>query len=313
MTASRPPAAARPPARPRGPRILHGRHRLTLTGYLFILPAFVLLGYFVYYPAYIAFAGSFTNWDGFNSAQWIGLDNFSEILRDPVLGEAAWNNLLWAIGKIALALVPPFVVAELIFHVRGRRWQFLYRSLFVIPLVIPTIVTVLVWTFYYRTDGVVNELLGHLGLGSLQHSWLGDSDTALWALILMGFPWIAPFNLLVFYSGLQRIPQEITEAASLDGCGAWRRVWAIDIPMIMRQTRLLATLAVITSVQAILEPLLMTGGGPGNSTMTPIYYLYRTGVNDGRFGYSMAVSLVLFTVVLVMSAVSNRALRPQAD
>ncbi|WP_432082084.1 carbohydrate ABC transporter permease [Streptomyces sp. WAC 04229] len=289
------------------------RHRLTLTGYAFVLPAFVLLGYFVYYPAYVAFAGSFTNWDGFNPAQWVGLDNFRQLFGDPTFSTAAWNNLLWALGKVALALVPPFVVAELIFHVRASRWQFVYRSLFVIPLVIPTIVTMLVWTFYYRSDGVINQVLGAVGLDALQHSWLGDSDTALYALILMGFPWIAPFNLLVFYSGLQRTPKEILEAAALDGCGTWRRIRSIDLPMMMRQTRLLTTLAVINSVQAILEPLLMTGGGPGNSTMTPIYYLYRTGVNDGRFGYSMAVSLVLFAVVLVLSAVSNRVLRPQSD
>jgi len=285
------------------------RFRSLLVGLAFIAPTFVTLGYFMYYPAYVSLAGAFTDWDGFNAPAFVGVDNFLRMAQDQRLIGSVGNNVLWAIGKVFLALVPPFIVAELIFHVRNGRAQYWYRTLFVIPLIIPAIVSILIWTFFYRTDGLVNQVFGALGLGFLQQGWLIDPSTALGALIFMGFPWIVPFNLLIFYSGLQAIPSEIRDAAAIDGASGLRRIWSIDLPMLISQTNLLLLLALIGSVQAILEPLLMTGGGPGNSTLTPILYMYRTGVQYGQFGYSMAISLVLFLVVLVLSVLSNRLLR----
>lgn len=290
-------------------RRLVRRGRALAVGLGFVAPTLLLLGYFMYYPAWVAMVGSFTEWDGFNLSTWVGLDNFREMVNDPAMGKAAVNNVIWAIGKILLAIVPPFVVAELIFHVRSQRLQYVYRTIFVIPIIVPAIVTILLWSFYYRTDGLVNQVLGFVGLDWLAHSWLADQQTALGALVLMGFPWIAPFNLLIFYAGLQAIPREILEAAELDGAGAWRRVRHLDVPLLASQTGLLLTLAVIGSIQAILEPLIMTGGGPNNATLTPVLYLYQQGITFGRFGYSMAVSLALFVIVLVLSVITNRLLR----
>lgn len=139
--------------------------------------------------------------------------------------------------------------------------------------------------------------------------WLIEPRTALAALVFMGFPWIVPFNLLIFYAALQNIPEEIREAASIDGATGWQRILRIDVPLIISQANLLVTLAVIGSVQAILEPLIMTGGGPGTSTLTPILFMYRTAVQYGQFGYSMAISFILFVVVLILSVISNRLLR----
>ena len=315
---SRPPAVDTTKAGHRAPTLVGGgpgrrrllrRGRALAVGLGFVAPTLVLLGYFMYYPAWVAMVGSFTEWDGFNLSTWVGLDNFREMFSDPAMGKAAVNNVIWAIGKILLAIVPPFVVAELIFHVRSQRMQYLYRTIFVIPIIVPAIVTILLWSFYYRTDGLVNQILGFIGLDSLAHSWLADQQTALGALILMGFPWIAPFNLLIFYAGLQAIPREILEAAELDGAGSWRRVQHLDVPLLASQTGLLLTLAVIGSIQAILEPLIMTAGGPNNATLTPVLYLYQQGITFGRFGYSMAISLALFVIVLVLSVITNRLLR----
>lgn len=304
-------ATERPRQAPPSQELARGRRRRSrkslLLGVAFVAPTFLVLGYFLYYPAYVALAGSLTEWDGFNPPIFVGLGNFVEALTDDnALRIAALNNVPWAIGKILLAVLPPFLVAELIFHVRRQRWQYLYRTLFVVPLVIPAIVTILVWRFYYRDAGVLNQILGAIGLDGLQRVWLGDPDTALAALIFMGFPWVAPFNLLIFYSGLQAIPGEILEAAALDGATGWRRILRIDVPLLMSQTRVLVTLAVIGSVQALLEPLILTRGGPNNATLTPILHVYNTGVSDGEYGYSMAVSLILFVVVLVLSLLSNR-------
>lgn len=118
-------------------------------GLLFVAPTFLFLAYFMYYPAYIAFLGAFTDWDGFNTARGVGFQNFRDAFADPDLRVAARNNVLWAVGKILLAVVPPFLAAELIFNIRSQRFQYFYRTLFVVPLVIPALVTILLWSFYY--------------------------------------------------------------------------------------------------------------------------------------------------------------------
>lgn len=282
-----------------------------LSGYLFILPTFIFIAYFMYYPAWTALYGAFTRWDGFNTPEWNGLENFQRAFSDNVLGTAARNNLIWAVLQIILSLIPPFLVAELIFHVKQTRLQYLYRTLFTIPLVVPSIVGILLWRYFYASDGLINQVLGAIGLEQLQHTWIREPKIALYSLIFMGFPWIAPFNLLIFYAGLQGISQEVLESASLDGASGLRRVWTMDIPLIRPQFKLLFILSVIGSVQHLLVPLLMTNGGPGYSTYVPLLYMYTVAIKYGEFGYSMAISFVLFVIILVLTVINMRFIRSE--
>lgn len=278
--------------------------------FLFLLPAFAFLAYFLYYPALTAFRGAFTDWDGVNAAEWIGFENFQRMLEHDELPTAIRNNVIWAVGDILLALVPAFLVAELIFHVRSRRLQYWYRTLFVIPLIVPGIVTILLWRNFYAGDGVVNQVFGALGLGALQHNWLTDRDVALGALIAIGFPWIRAFNLLIFYAGLQNISREVIESAELDGATGLRRIWSVDLPLVMPQFKLLFMLAVIGAVQNIVTPLVLTDGGPGSATTTPSLIMYQEAVRYGEFGLSMAIATALFVVVLVLTVINSRFIRP---
>lgn len=295
--------ATRPPLRT---RLVRG-----INGYLFILPTFLFLGYFLYYPAWTALSGAFTDWDGFNPPQFVGLQNFERAFADPALRASIWNNVVWAMLRVVRQIVPPFLVAELIFHLAGRRQKYFYRTLFVIPLVIPGIVEILLWKYFYRTDGLLNQGLALFGIGELR--WLSDPGLALYSLIFMGFPWIAAFNLLIYYSGLQNISKEVLEAAALDGTTGWRRIWSIDIPLTLPQTKLLLILAIISSVQVILEPLVMTGGGPGFATYMPGLHMYLVATQYGEFGYSMAIALLMFLVVLVLTVVNMRFFQERAD
>jgi raffinose/stachyose/melibiose transport system permease protein len=285
------------------------RLKRSLTGYLFVLPTLIFVGYFLYYPAYRALTGAFTDWDGFNPPEWIGLENFRRAFSDAVLREAARNNLIWAFFDVLLAIVPAFTVAELIFHVKRSRLKYLYRTLFIVPAVVPFIVTVLLWRYYYQSDGLINLILGKVGLSGLERAWISDPGTALLALALMGFPWVNAFNMLIFYAGLQHIAPEVLEAAELEGATGLRRVWTIDLPLVLAQFKLLVVLALITSGQNILVPLLMTRGGPGYSTYTPALYMYDTAVEYGDFGYSMAISFMLFVLILGLTALNIRFIR----
>jgi ABC-type sugar transport system permease subunit len=170
----------------------------------------------------------------------------------------------------------------------------------------------LLWTFFYRGDGLINQLLGIVGLERFQTLWIGNPDTALYALILMGFPWINAFNLLIFYAGLQGISKEVLEAARLEGATGWRRVWKIDVPLVLPQFRLLLILAIVGNVQNIVTPLVMTDGGPGYSTYVPALHMYKSAVTYGEFGYSMAISFLLFALVLGLTLISQRTRKDRA-
>ncbi|HEU0164457.1 MAG TPA: sugar ABC transporter permease [Thermomicrobiales bacterium] len=285
------------------------RARRHLAAYLFLVPTFAFIGYFLYYPAFRALIGGFTYWDGFNPPTYAGLDNFRRAFNDQILETATKNNLKWAAIEITLSILPAFLVAELIFHMQRDRVRYLYRTLFVVPIIIPSIVSILLWRYYYQGDGLINDILGRVGLNGLTHFWLSDPNTALYALALMGFPWVNAFNMLIFFAGLQNIPTEVMEAAELDGATGLRRTWTIEIPMVLSQFKLLIILAIITSGQNIVTPLVMTQGGPGYATYTVSYYMYDTAVDYGEFGYSMAIALLLFIVILVLTAINQRFIR----
>ncbi|QTH43436.1 sugar ABC transporter permease [Cohnella sp. LGH] len=283
-----------------------------LTGYGFILPTFVFLIWFMYYPVYQALNGAFTDWDGFNAPNYIGLDNFTRMFSDEVLRQSVVNALIWIALSIVLAIVPPFFVAELIFHLKKERAQYIYRTLFVVPIVIPGIVTILLWRFLYQGDGALNQLLDIVGLGSLKQLWLGDPNIALYSIILMGFPWISAFNLLIFYSGLQSISSEVIEAAKLEGAIGWKRVRLIDIPLSAPQLRLIVILTLIGSLQNIIPPLIMTNGGPGYSTYVPILHMYNVSTVNGEFGYGMAIALVMFAVILLLTLINMKLIKSES-
>jgi raffinose/stachyose/melibiose transport system permease protein len=288
------------------------KYRIALTGYGFILPTFVFLIWFMYYPIYQALSGAFTNWDGFNAPQFIGLDNFKRMLTDEVLSQSTVHALIWALFSIALAVIPPFLVAELIFHVKKARLQYIYRTLFVIPIVIPGIVTILLWRFIYQGDGAINQILDMIGLGAWKQLWLGDPHVALYSIILMGFPWISAFNMLIFYSGLQGISQDVIEAAKLEGATGWKRVFTLDIPLSLPQFRLIIILSLIGSLQNIIPPLIMTNGGPGYSTYVPILHMYNVSTVNGEFGYGMSIALVMFLVILLFTLLNMRLIKSES-
>ena len=284
-----------------------------LIAYGFLLPTFAFVIGFSYYPAFRALIGAFTNWDGFNPPTWVGLSNFVQAFQDPIFLGSLWHVAVWTAVGIPLALIPPFIAAEMIFHVKSLRAQYLYRTIFVLSFVLPTVVSILIWQYIFEPSGVLNALLHALGLTSLEHSWIGNPHLALGAVILMGFPWINAFNLLIYYAGLQSIPQEILDAAQMDGATGWDRIRSVDIPLVRSQTKLLLILSIIGVSQNLLVPLLMTSGGPGTSTTTPVFYMYQTAIQYDQYGYSMAIAFMLFAAVMVLAILNIRFFQSDAN
>lgn len=269
--------------------------------YYLIFPPLTLLAIFNYVPAVSIFQTSFYSYDLGGSAAWVGPGNYLRMLEDPVFWKSMRNLMIFLACQVILSLSVPLLAAELVFHLDRERSRYWLRTLFLIPIVVPAVVVYLIWQFLYSDAGPI-ALLGHaLGLGDAAEGLLSRPQTALAAVIFVGFPFVNGINLLIFYAGLSSIPDTTWEAARLDGASTWRRFTHIDLPLLSRQHRLLAILAVIGAVQAFENVLVMTQGGPGWETMLPGLYMYRSAIAFNEFGYACALGVVLFLMVLLIT------------
>jgi ABC-type sugar transport system permease subunit len=271
--------------------------------YLFLIPAFILLTIFRYIPAVSAVFHSFTQWDGTSEGTWVGLQQYQTAFADPVFMRSMGNILLYTLARTVLTTVMAIVGAELVYNITSVGTRHFWRVIFTVPLVIPTTVVYLIWRRVYSGDiGLLNDFLSYIGLTSLEKPWLGNSDTALWALIFVGFPLISTFGFLVLLAGLENLPQEVNSAALLDGCSRFRRVFAIDLPAIRGPLAFVAILSINAGLQEFAPMLIMTnGGGPVNATQSPGLYLYQQAFTYNKYGYASAIGTLLMLLTLIFS------------
>lgn len=294
------------------PRPRHGRFRKALVPYSMILPSVVLVAVFCYYPAGKAIVNSVFDGSYGRMGDFIGIDNFVELFHDPVFGQAIWNMTVFTVVTATLSTVIPLMIAQMIFWLSSERAQSVYRILVMWPVIVPGIVTLLIWQFIYDGDsGMLNDLLTALGLGGFATSWLGNIGTALGAVIFTGFPWVGGLAVLIYLAGMKDIEREVFDAAAMDGATGLRRFWTIDRPLLAGQIRLNFILSVIGGTQAFVAPLVLTQGGPANATMVPGLYLYREAFTLGNLGYASAIGVTLFVIILGLTALFNTLLRNQ--
>jgi raffinose/stachyose/melibiose transport system permease protein len=292
----------------------HGERERSRSGYvpahlpyLFLLPAVVLLVWFRYYPALSAVYHSFTDWDGTTPATFIGLAQYQALFQDEVFLQSLRNILVYAAGRTMLTTVMALAGAELVYNLSSGRAQSIWRIIFTIPLVIPGTVILLIWKQVYAGRlGLINESLELFGLDSMIRPWLGQPQTALPALIFVGFPLVAGFGFLVLLAALQNLPPEINDAAMLDGCSRLRQVFSIHLPSILGPLFLVIILEVTADLQEFAPMLVMTGGGPINATLSPGLYLYQSAFTYGKFGYATAIGTLLMLLTLVFSVMALR-------
>ena len=223
------------------------RHRVS---YLLLLPTFTLVILFFYYPALSGIYHAFTKWQAVGDSRWVGLENFIFMATDPFIRHSLYNQLLLTLADMVKALVPPFIVAEMIYSLRSERERYWLRTLCVIPMVAPGMVIILMWYFIYDPNvGLLNQTLVGMGLEDLKRAWLGDPNFALGAIVGIGFPWIGALAFLILYAGLNNIPGDIVDAARIDGASKFARIRQIDIPMLVPQIRLVVLLTLIASIQ----------------------------------------------------------------
>ena len=284
------------------------RLRFTLGCYGLLSATVLLLSIFVYLPVFWAFSKSLYMFEVGGESEFIGLQNYVEILtRDPIVWPSFLNMFLLTLIAVCIRLSVPLVVARLIYALPQERGRYFYRVLFLTPIVVPAVAVQLIWGgLIYADQGVLNEVLRNAGLDSLARGWLSDPKTALLAVAFVGFPFVGGFEVLIYYAGLSGIPQSVNEAAKLEGCTGIRKFFMIDIPMVMSQLKLILILTIIGGVQGFENLFILTKGGPGFRTMVPGLWMYYNAFSFQRMGYACAIGVCLFLIIFGLTALNMR-------
>ncbi|GAA3424552.1 carbohydrate ABC transporter permease [Streptosporangium sandarakinum] len=281
-------------------------------GLAWVLPALALVGVFVYFPLAENLGFSTLKWDIYSGSQeFVGLENYRKLVDDPVFWRSLGNNVMYAVVSIAFQVCGALVLAALIEGIRSQRWQRILRSIYFIPCAISLTVAGLLFYFIYEPNlGPLNHLLEAVGLGDLSRSWLGEESTAMPAIIAMSQWQGFGYSTLLFAVAIQRIPAEIYHAAALDGTGPVRRFFHVTVPLVREMTGLMMMVTISGAFQVFNEVMVMTGGGPDNSSQVLGTWLYRSGFVRNDFGYAAAIATVIFVITLAIAVaqlwVANR-------
>jgi ABC-type sugar transport system permease subunit len=275
----------------------------------FILPAFVLYTLFVMIPTFNSIYLSFTSWDGISeNVRYIGFDNFKEIWESPRVHNALTNTIIVAVSLVLLENVVALVLAILVDQVRWFRN--LFRSIFYFPVLMSGIIMGFIWMIILNYNfGVVNQLLDMTGLSAIKTDWLGNPDFALLSIILSTVWKASGYYMIIYLAGLQGIPQELLEAASIDGAGKWKQFRHVTFPLLAGATTVCVMLSMINSLKLFDQIAVMTNGGPGFATETLTYIIYKVAFGEGRQGFGTALAIVLFILILIISLIQIRLLR----
>lgn len=283
-----------------------------LKAYGLLLPTFLLIIAFLYYPALSGLLSGFTRWEEGGTPHFNGLENFQKMSDDIFLRVGIWNQIVLLVTGLFKATVVPLIIAELVFYLRSSRLQYIFRTAFLVPIVIPAMVTLLIWRFIYAPHlGLLNSSLSAFGLEELRTAWLGDPRFALPSIIMMGFPWVGAFGFLIYLAGLMNIPTAVLDSAKMDCMNTLSRIWHIDVPMMAGQTRLLVVLTMIGSLQDFQTILILTEGGPGTSTMIPALRMFHAAFRFNHFGYGAGIGFLLFLLIMGLTVLSYRMIRTE--
>jgi multiple sugar transport system permease protein len=286
--------------------------RDTISGYLFLAPFFVLYCLLKIWPIVNGFWISLHRWETIGTnISFVGLGNYQRILQDRLFWEAVQHTLLFALLSTPTLIVGGLCLALIL----NRPWLSggMFRTLYYLPNVLSTSVIGLIFLAVLGASdaGLVNTFLGYLGIDPI--SFLLDSQWAMPSLVFATLWWTVGFNMLILLAGLQSIPEEVNDAARVDGAGDWQRFWRITLPLLRRPLMLVTILTVISSFQVFGQIDVMTKGGPGGQTRSIVYYIFERSFAQYQLGYGSAIAFILFAVLFVLSLSQLRLFSREED
>ena len=289
------------------------RKRVSIAPYLFILPAVAIMVAGLAYPLVQAFILSFYNWQiglPLENAPYVGLDHYRRLIADPDVRESLWVTLRFAFWTITIEMVLGVALALLLEKpIRGAS---VFRTIFILPLMISPVVVGLIWRYLFDARiGWINYYLGYLGIEP--QVWLGDADLAFFAIVFTDIWQWTPFIFIIVIAGLQALPSEVLEASRIDGANWWQQIFLVKLPMI-RSILLIALLMRLIDVFRALEVMfIMTGGGPGRATELLSLHIYNRAFSTQQLGYASSIAVLLILLVTVLSLVILKLGNPMKD
>jgi len=284
----------------------------TNAAWLFLAPALVLIGVFFFLPVAAALLLSLTDFDIYavaasENTRFVGMHNYVQLLKTPLFWSSLKNTFYFALVGGPLTIAVSLGTALLV-NARLVRWRSFFRTIYFTPFVTTLVAVAIVWRYLYHTRyGLLNYALGALGIAPID--WLGDPHWAMPAIILMAVWKNFGYNMLIFIAGLQSIPDELYDAANVDGAGPVRQFVNVTLPMLGPTLLFVGVITMIGYFQLFAEPYVMTQGGPLRSTTSVVLYMYEEGFRWWRMGYAAAIAFVLFIVILLATLVQFRLQR----
>lgn len=272
--------------------------------YLFLLPAAVLFALFYLWPLVTTVQLSFYRYNVVAPARWIGLANFSRLVHDSLFWHSLVNSLLYTLGAIPFGVILPLLLAVLVN--RRIRGIGVYRLIYYMPVVTMTVAVSIAWEFVFNRAGALNWLLNSLGVIGQPIDWLLDPRFALWALVVVAGWQNMGYYMMIFLAGLQSIPGELYDAASVDGCNGWRRLLHVTVPLIRPYLAVCLILTCLQAMQTFTTIYVMTRGGPDNATISLGYYIWQQAFQNFNMGYANAMGIAFWLVLITISVVNFR-------
>ncbi|MCL2286519.1 MAG: sugar ABC transporter permease [Firmicutes bacterium] len=273
----------------------------TLIAWSFILPNFIGFATFTLVPVVWSFVLAFMEWNAFTTPQFVGMDNFSRLLRDDSVHIALRNTVNYTVGTVPLTLVASLGLALLLNNaVRGMGF---FRTAIFFPFITSLVAVAFVWMMlFHPTLGPINSFLREIGIENPPR-WLASVDWAMPALIITSVWRFMGYYMVIYLAGLQSIPNSLYEAAEIDGASAWRRFVSVTLPMLRPTTFFIVIMLTINSFRVFDLVQIMTNGGPGRATTVLVHQLYIAAFVRLEFGYASAIALVLFFIIITITIV----------
>lgn len=298
-TPSQSQASSTPPRTPGRPT-RSGRSRREGSGWPFVIPFVIIAVLFLVVPTLWGVGLSFTEQSLMGNGGWVGFDNYAEAFGDATMWSTLGNTVVFTLMSTIPLVLVALAMALLVYT--GLPGQWVWRLAFFAPFMLPVAVVVQIWVWLYQPEiGFFNYWLDRLGLEKV--GWLTDPNVAMWSMALLTLWWTVGFNFLLYLSALQAIPDQMYEAAALDGAGAWRRLWSITLPQLRATTVLITVLQVLASLKVFDQMFIAFNGGsgPNGSTRPILQYIYDTGFTGYRMGYASAMSYIYFALIIVVA------------
>jgi multiple sugar transport system permease protein len=271
---------------------------------------------FFFLPVLGGLVLSFTDFDIYaigrpDTARFMGLGNYAQVLSNPLFWKALGNTFYFVLVGGPLSVLTSLVAALLV-NSKLVRFQGLFRSIFFMPVVTTLVAVAIVWRYLFHPQyGLLNYGLGFLGIHPID--WLGDPAWSMPAIILLAIWRNFGYNMLIFIAGLQAIPDELYEAARIDGATGWKQFVRITLPLLAPTSLFVGLTTMIGYFQLFAEPYVMTDGGPLNSTMSLVFLMYKHGFKWWSMGYSTSIAVVLFGIIFVASVIQMRFQKGNAE